>query len=67
MEVKPNRYQCSINHFTGSKVLFEVEAVDKTDALEKAKEHARKHIQWGGNYLENTIKVIMKIQKKKEK
>ena len=64
MENKVNRYQCSINHFAGAKVLFEVEATDKADALVKAREHARKNIQWGGNYLENTVRVIKKIQKK---
>lgn len=66
METKMNRYQCSINHFTGAKTLFEVEAADKASALIAAKEYAHKHIQWGGNFFENTIKVIKKIQKKEK-
>lgn len=64
---RKNLYQCSINHYTGAKTLFEVEAADKADALAKARDYAHKHIQWGGNYFEDTVKVIKKIQIKRGK
>lgn len=63
-----NCYKTSINHYSGAVEFFEIEAADKTDALAKAKDYVRKcgHF-WGGNYYENTIKCVKKIQKKRSK
>ena len=61
---KTNKYLMSITHFFGAKEQFEIEALNKADAIEKAK----KHILWnthyyGGNFDLNSIKCIKKIQK----
>ena len=54
----------SINHYSGAKEQFEIEALNKTDAVEKAKEFARNNTRfWGGNYPFDSIKCIKKIQK----
>lgn len=60
-----NTYQVSINHYSGAVEYFEVEAKDKAEALVKAKKYVRGNTHfWGGNYLENTIKCVKKIQKR---
>ncbi len=61
---KKNLYRCSIKSFFGSTTYFEVEATDKADALMKARDHARTHIEWGGNYDSRSVTVIKKLQKK---
>lgn len=59
-----NKYLMSINHYSGATEHFEVEAANKADAVEKAKTYVRNNTHfWGGNYYEDTIKCIKKIQK----
>lgn len=67
MEAKKNRYLCSIKSFFGAATFFEIKAADKAEALVKAREHARTHIEWGGNYDSRTVAVIKKLQKKEKK
>lgn len=59
-----NKYLMSINHFSRSRELFEIEAANKAEAVEKAKQDARKNPHyWGGNWNFDSIKCIKKIQK----
>ena len=56
-----NKYVVAIYHYFRGYQHFTVEAANKADALEKAKEEARRY--GGGNYNINDSKVVKKLQK----
>lgn len=58
-----NKYLVAIHHFFSGYENFIVEAYNKAEALEKAKEEARRY--GSGNYNINDAKVVKKIQKGK--
>lgn len=61
---KTNKYTMSINHFSGSRELFEIEAANKAEAVEKASTYVLNNPYFGGgNYIFTSIKCIKKIQK----
>ena len=57
-----NNYLVGVYHYFRGYEYFTVEGINKADALEKAKEKARKRS--GGNYKVEDSKVIKKLRKK---
>lgn len=54
-----NKYLIEVSKYFGGKIEFTVEAVDKADALEKAKHHISFYVD---NCKKDTVKVVKKLQ-----
>ena len=63
MEEKKNLYLVAVKKFFSGYQYFEIEAVNKKEAIEKTKQNI---VRYGnGNYSSEDIKVVKKINKKK--
>lgn len=63
-EIKMNKYMMAIRHYFRGYECFEVKALNKEDAIEKAKEYVKNEPRFscGGNYKLNDIKCIKKLK-----
>lgn len=57
-----HKYLMEIRHFFLGYEPFIVEAENKVEALVVAKEYAKNHINWGGNYDMKSIRCVKKLK-----
>lgn len=59
-----NRYLMEIEGYFSGRKQFEIEAINKQDAIIKAKEYCKKHSEYGigGNYKLDSIRCVKKLK-----